>query len=294
MGLARSDAARGTGRRTIAQSMIRTVDQGCPWSSRGSGRLAVSEQSIDQARNRGWGRLLFRFGLFVAAILVGFGVVAAGLAVYHDREAGRILPGVSIAGVDVGGQTADEARAALTSRLAPLSTGGVSVRTSLGSTQIAFADVGRGPDLDTMVTAAVSAGRGGSWLDESIASIRLRLNPIDVPLQLTYDHDRAAALVSGFVDRMALSPVDASVVRGVTSFAVIPGVDGQTVDAAAATAAVDAAMRDPGTPAGTRLAIGLVPVAPALSNDAANDARAAAIRLTRELKVVSGSKSWTI
>jgi hypothetical protein len=48
-----------------------------------------------------------------------------------------------------------------------------------------------------MLADASQVGRGGSWLDETICRDPLRLEPATVPLVLTYDHDRAAAAISG-------------------------------------------------------------------------------------------------
>ena len=58
--------------------------------------------------------------------------VVGGLVAFHQSLAGRILPGVSAAGVDLGGLTTDEARAALNARYGALSEGGLVLRTGLG------------------------------------------------------------------------------------------------------------------------------------------------------------------
>jgi vancomycin resistance protein YoaR len=235
-----------------------------------------------------------RLVLFVVAVGIGLGVIVGALAMLHERELGRMLPGVSIAGVDVAGQTPDEARATVGARLASLSTGGVVIRTGLGDTSIAFADVGRGPDVDAMVADAVATGRGGSWIDETIASIRLRLHPVDVPLRLTYDHDRAAALVGAFVARMELSAIDARVLIGSSTFRVVPSVDGHRIDLAGALGAVDAAMREPTTAAGSRLPVAIENVQPALTTAAADAARVAGLQMATDIRVTAGARTWNI
>src|SRR6476646_9855680 len=163
--------------------------------------MAVSEGTLDNARTRHFWRPGRRFFLFVLTMALGAAAVAAGLVVLHERQIGRVLPGVSAAGVDIGGLTPDEARAALRTRLADLSAGSVIVRSGVGTTSIAFADVGRVPDIDAMLAEAASLGRGGSWLDETIAGLRLQMRPETVALRLGYDHDRAAAAVAAFADR---------------------------------------------------------------------------------------------
>jgi vancomycin resistance protein YoaR len=256
--------------------------------------MAVSEQSIEQVRGRSWPRIVLRLALFVVAVGVGFGLIAGGLAVLHERELGRILPGVSVAGVSVAGQTPDEARATVAGHLASLGTGGVLAWTSFGGTTIGFADVGRGADVDALVAEATTIGRGGSWLDESIASIRLRLHPVDVPIRLTYDHDRAAALIGAFGARIELSAINARVVTGTPTFGVVPSVDGHRLDIAGALAAVDRVMEDPATAAGTRLTVATERVAPALTTEGAEAARDAGLRLATDIRVTAGTKTWNI
>jgi len=256
--------------------------------------MAVSEQTMEQGRARSRLRPGRRFLVFVFTTLLGVAAVAGGLFLLHDRQAGKILPGISAAGVDLGGLTADEARAALAERLADISAGSVTVRSGLGSTAIAFADVGRVPDIDGMVADAMARGRGGSWLDETIAGLRLGARPETIALRLGYDHDRAAAAINAFADRMELNAINASVVLGTYSFAVIPSVDGQRLDATAAIAGVDALMRDPTARAGAVVAAPVVRVPPPLTSADAVQVKLAADRVSATLKVSVGKSTWEI
>ncbi len=256
--------------------------------------MAVSEEVLEQRRGIHIVRPGRRFVAFLIAAMLGAAAVVGGFVAFHESLAGRILPGISVAGVDLGGMTRDEARAALQTRYGPLSQGGLILRTGLGSTTIPFGAVGRGADIDAMLADATARGRGGTWLDETIAAIRLRLEPDTVPLVLTYDPARAAAAVNAFVDRMALRPVDASAIRTPNGFATIPSVDGRQVDTAAAISAVDGAMRDPATVAGAAVEAPSVHVTPKLTTEAADQARTAAQAMVGDLKVSAGSKTWTI
>jgi vancomycin resistance protein YoaR len=256
--------------------------------------MAVSEETLVLDRTRRWPRLARLFLLFVITAILGVAAVVGGLAVLHERQAGRILPGISAAGVDIGGLTPDEARLALEAGLADVSAGSVSIRSSVGATSIAFADVGRVPDVTAMVADAAALGRGGTWLDETVAGIRLQLRPEAIALRLGYDQDRAAAAVGGFVDRMTLNAIDASVVGGVSGFAVTRSVDGQRIDVAATTAALDAAMRDPETRAGAVIEAPIQRIAPALTTEQATEAKRAAARMAKVLKVSTGVSTWEI
>jgi vancomycin resistance protein YoaR len=256
--------------------------------------MAVSEDTLDRRRLIRVARPGRKFVAFVIATTLGIALVAGGVAAYHQTLVERILPGVSVAGVDVGGLAQADARTLLAERLRGLSDGGLTLRTSIGSTTIAFADVGRAPDFDAMVGEAYAVGHGGSWLDETAAGIRVRMQPQEVPLRLLYEHDRAAKAVADFAGRMALGSIDASVLPTVPGFRVIPGVDGSRVDVAEAMAAVDRAMADPATVTGSSVRAPVVRVSPAISTDSAQKARDAAQQMSGDLRLTSGKLHWVV
>jgi vancomycin resistance protein YoaR len=256
--------------------------------------MAVSEETLERRRSIRVVRPGRRFFAFVIATGLGVALVAGGVAAYHQTLVDRILPGVSVAGVDVGGLGPGDARALLADRLRGLSEGGLSLRTGIGSTTIAFADVGRTADIDAMVADAYAVGHGGTWVDETVAGLRLRVQPEVVSLRLNYDHDRAAAAVSAFTAKMALGAIDASVLETGPGFRVVPGVDGSRVDEAAAVAAVDRAMTDPATVTGANIAAPVVRVSPAISTESAQRAGDAAQLMSGDLRLTSGKFHWLV
>ena len=238
-------------------------------SPRGIRALAVSEEILEPRRGVRIAHPGRKLVAFVFAVILGVAAVVSGLVAFHESLAGRILPGVSAAGVDLAGLTTDEARAALTARYGALVRWRRwSFAPGSASTTIPFASVGRGADVDAMLAQAAQIGRGGTWLDETIAAIRLRLEPATVPLVLTYDHDRAAAAVVGLRRsndaraRRRPGRPDRERLRDAAR-----RVDGEGIDAAAAISAVDAAMRDPATAAGAAVTAPTTSVAPALTTD---------------------------
>ena len=256
--------------------------------------MAVTDETLQRRRAIRIPRPGRKFVAFVASTALGCALVVGAIAAYHGSLVDRIMPGVSVAGVGVGGLSADDARKALAEQLRGLSEGGITLRSSIGATTIGFADVGRAADIDAMVADALARGHGGTWLDETIAGIRLRLEPADVPLRLTYDHDRAATAVSAFAGRMALASLDASIVRAKSGFAVIPSIDGSRLDETAAMAEIDRLMRDPSTRAGARVEAPVTRVAPKLTTEDADQARLSAALIVGDLKLTSGKSSWTI
>jgi vancomycin resistance protein YoaR len=256
--------------------------------------MAVSEESMPRRRAIRVARPGRKFVAFVASLGLGIAAAFGGLAAYHQTLVDRILPGVSVAGVDVGGMTSSDAHAVLEERFRGLSEGGLLVRSGLGSTTIKFADVGRFADIDAMVAEAVAVGHGGTAVDETIAGLRLRLHPETIDLRLRYDHDRAAAAVTAYAARVRLGSIDASLVAAGAGFRVIPSIDGSGVDATATLAAVDRAMTDPTTVGGAGVDAPATRVEARISSEDAEQARTRAARMASDLRLVEGSSKWTI
>jgi len=256
--------------------------------------MAVSEETLDRRRAIRIARSGRKFVAFFIAAVLGVALVIGGLVAYHQTLVGRILPGVSVAGVNVGGLSPDAARALLADRFRGLAEGGLTIRTTIGSTTIAFADVGRSADIDAMLADANAVGHGGSWLNETTAGVRLRMQPQEIALRLRYDYARAAAAVAAFAGRMALGSIDATIVQTAPGFRVTPSVDGSRVDESAVMAAVDRAMADPATPSGATITAPIDRVSAAISTDRAQQAVAAAQLMSGDLRLTNGKLRWTI
>ena len=257
--------------------------------------MAVSEETLPRDRSLHVSRRARLLVGFVVAVALGGAIVLAAAFAYHGSLAGRILPGVSADGLDLGGLTPDGARAALSERYQDLSTGGVTIRSEIGTTSIAFAAVGRGADVEAMVAEASELGRGGTWFDETIAAIRTRFEPRSVPLRLTYDPSRAATALHAFAARTAIRAVNAVAVKTPSGFATLPSVDGRRLDEAPTVAALNAAMTDVATKDGAVVATELI-ATPATRTTADVDRarRAADAMAAANLKLRSGAKTWTL
>ncbi len=259
--------------------------------------MAVAEETLADGRA---GRLVrlsrpgIRLLAFVVAAAFGVALVVGGLVAFHESLAGRILPGISVGGVDVGSLTPAEARVALVDRLRPLGQGALTIRSSVGSTIVSFADLRREADVDAALATAAALGRGGSWLDETVAAIRLRLQPETIPLHARYDAAAAGTAVNAFADRMTLNAIDATVLTTTAGFVVIPSVDGARIDPAPLLAAIDVALRDPATPSSLVVDASVLSASPVFTTDRAAAMVASAQRMVGDLAVSGGGSKWTI
>ncbi len=235
---------------------------------------------------RALGRVLLGFGLGVLVVL-------AALLAFRQTYAERIVPGVLVGSADVGGLTREDARRVLADAYAGFADGRIVLRSGLGAAVIGYRDVGREADIDAMLAAAAAVGRGGSPLDEAIDGVRLALLPVSIAPVIRFDRARLDALLSGFVRRVEVSPVDAHVLAGLT-FPITPSVDGARLDLGTAAGRIEAALLDAGTGSEIALRLGSIAVAPGLSDAVARRARAVAERMSVDLVLTDGKVRWTI
>ena len=173
-------------------------------------------------------------GLLAALMLL----IAASLAV-GIMSADRVMPGVRVAGVDVGGLDRAAVEARLGSELPSLSTGSATVVVEEIEERISYRDLGRRYELAAMVDAAFSVARDGDPLTDGISRLRALVYPTTVaPVVHAYDEaamDRVAVTLS---ERAEVAPVDATIVRDGARFDVTAAIDGRTLDPADVRAAL--------------------------------------------------------
>jgi vancomycin resistance protein YoaR len=231
---------------------------------------------------------------FLLGALLGITFALVALVAFGQAYAGRILPGVQVGGVDIGGLTPADARLALVAAHDRLEDGAVTVRSGSGSVVISYAQVGRTVDYDTMIDRAAAVGRNGSRFTEAVAGLRLLARPESQPVLVRFDRDRLAKALAAFADRVYLRPLDAAVLATKTGYSTSRSVDGVQVDTSQVAPAIEAALLDPASPAAYAITADASRVAPAISDADANRARTAAERIAVDLVLARGSKTWKI
>ena len=231
---------------------------------------------------------------FVIGTLLGVLLVLGGLIAYGQVFADRILPGVTVGGVDVGGLTRTDARAALSAAMGRLEDGQVTVHSDSGWVVIPFTTVGRAVDYDAMLDGAAALGRDGTRFDEVMTGVRQSLRPVSMPPLLTFDRARLDAELAAFADRGYRQPQDAVVATTRKGFSLTPSVDGVRVDTSGVEPAIAALLMDPATPATYTLRAATGSVAPATSDADAQRALAAAKRIAQPIVLDGGPKTRKI
>jgi vancomycin resistance protein YoaR len=231
---------------------------------------------------------------FVLGTMLGIAVVLVGLVAYGQAYAGRILPGVRVGGVDVGGLTPSDARQALVTALGPLEAGKVTVGSWVGSVDIAYDQVGRKVDYDAMVDSAARVGRDGTRFAETVTGLRAMLEPVSMPPVLTVDRGRLDAALASYGRAVARGTLDASVVTTKKGYVIRHQIDGVQVDTTGVATEIEQALLDPATPPVWAMRADASRVEPATTDADAMRAQAMADQVAADLVLAKGSKSWKI
>lgn len=175
----------------------------------------------DEKRTRRWPRVL---GVVTALVVVLGGLYVGALWLWSDR----VPPGTSVAGVDVGGMTADQAVARLEDQLAPATSEPIAV--AVGETRTTLDPVAAGLQADLPATVEQVTGFG-------LEPVRL-WNQVfgggPVTPVTTVDRPALAATLAEVGDALAVPPVDGTVVFVDGAAESTPSAEGTSVDLAAA------------------------------------------------------------
>jgi vancomycin resistance protein YoaR len=258
--------------------------------------MTATTETLEVAEEPGRPSPWFRFALaaflgLATALLLGLGALFA----YDQIYAGKVLPGVSIGAVDLSGMTEEAARAELARAYGSLSEGRIVLTGPQGDVVIPYADVGRGPDIDALLEAALAVGRRGSPLDRMIADVRTAVRGVALEPAVTFDATEVASRVTALTDGLWIEPVDWTVKpdRSLT-FNVQPGSIGREADPTPIILALGATLDQLDAPAEITLDLGATSVEPDVTRTEAFSAKVAADRMASDIQLVVGDETLAI
>ena len=226
-------------------------------------------------------------------MLIGFGatlalglLVLVGMATAIGASAGaNVLRGVSVGGVPVGGLTRAQAAEHLAAQLPSLAAGKAVIRVADMEQRVAYADLGRGYDMDAMLDSALSVGRGGNPLTDGISRLRTLAHATALPVVVhAYDDEALASISASVAEAVSHPPVEGAVLRDGTAFTVRNSELGTVVDPETVSAALAAAVDSP-DPADVVVELSPATVAPIVDTEMAETAAAAATAMVDDLEL---------
>lgn len=220
----------------------------------------------------------------LVVLLVAAGVFEA------VATSGRVHPGVSVAGIDIGGLRPGSAKTVLETELPAVVERPVVVMHGDKEWAVTAEDVGLGFDFDATVERAMSVGR-----EEGLGFVTSRLGAwfsgVDVPASPTADRVRMDEVLARIAKSTDVAPVDASVDITGASASAVPGEDGRALDRRSLETRILVAMlasdRDVEAP------VGVAPMAVTLE-EAERAAQVANGMLDRPATVTHGDGTWKL
>jgi vancomycin resistance protein YoaR len=232
--------------------------------------------------------LAFIFGLG-AALALGAGVLFA----FERQYEGRILPGISVGGVDLSGMTPAAARDRLADAF-DVSTGSLVLSAGGHDIVIDYEDIDRRIDVDRLVDDAQSIGRSGSFIDRVVGNARTALRGVDLTPRVLLDDAELAERVGQAGRRVERNASSAAVVVTKATFTLRPGVDGRSADIEAALHEASTGLHQLDAPERLVVTIPTAIVEPTITTAEATEAIDAAELMARDIDVTVGDEVWTI
>lgn len=153
-------------------------------------------------------RLFASLSFFVAALLVGAGAVYA----YDSSRSDRIAEGITVSGVDVGGQTWGAARARIEQALLAPRQATITARYGSRRYKLTAAQANVEIDLNGSADRALARSREGNALTRTVRELAGDgVVRADVPVEVTHDEQATRRLVSRIASDLNQAAQDASV-----------------------------------------------------------------------------------
>ena len=255
--------------------------------------MAVSSVTEERPQRLRRMRILPRpFVLTTLAVLIVAALAILAALAFDASYTSRVLPGVSVAGVDASGLTAEE----LTARLKAVAVApeAIEIVTEGRSMMVASADLGRRVDVDGAVAAALAAGRVSGPLADLPERLGMLRDGRPIDLATSVDKSVLVAWAAERAKAVRVTPEDARISATVDGWVATRARDGKVLDEGALVAALEAVLVNRSA-ATARIEVPITIVAPATDNLDADLAIAAAGRMIQPLKVYfRDDASWTI
>jgi len=222
------------------------------------------------------------------AVLCGLLVLMLGIIALPMAMAGRILPGVRIAEVAVGGLSVADAAAKLAA------SDDVRAPTTLRAGDAAWElPAGAlGVDVERTVAAAYAVGRSGSRASRAAAILGTLARPVRAAYIVRFDRQAAERALAAVAADYDVPARDASIVVDGTTIRATEPADGRRVDAAEAVERLDAAARIGAWPV-AEVALRTEVVAPVVRDAHAAYEEARSL-LSGPVELVVDESSWTM
>jgi vancomycin resistance protein YoaR len=229
-------------------------------------------------------------------ILIGVGAIVAVLvlAILVDSVAyyNKVHSGISVSGIDLGGQTKKEAIASVTKLVDKAQNSPITLTAGSKTWTLMADEVGTSMDTEGAVKAAMAVSREKGFFGDLGTRWKLYFNKQDLPLNGTVDSAKMAGFVAGIAGQVDIMPVNAGLAIDKGKIKVIEGLNGQVVDQAGLSEKLSALLV---TLHSTTVEVPIVAKEPdvkAEDNQAAQ--KQAETMISGDVIISDGNKTWSI
>ncbi|MCP4537348.1 MAG: L,D-transpeptidase family protein [Chloroflexi bacterium] len=167
----------------------------------------------------------------IAFLCVGVSGIVFASGAFSQRYAGQIYPGVNVYGVDLGGQTVNEAADTLSSKFPDPTALPLTLRDGERIWNRSWADIGIRPDLLATARLAYQVGREGTAIQQHIAQLQAFSTGWPIPPILVLPNPaQATEALRALNTEMAVPPVNANLIIQPDGITPVPGQMGQELD----------------------------------------------------------------
>lgn len=188
-----------------------------------------------------------------ALVVVLAGAAAAAAWRYDEGRRDRLAEGIVIAGVDVGGLRAAEARAALEAKVAEPLRQPIGALYRNGQFVFSPTEADVATNLERMVDEALAASRRGNFLTRSFRDLTGGRLSQDLTLDVTYSSESVRRFVRSVARQVNREPREAKSSASFAGVRITRSENGVEVRRPPLVARLDAALRDPEAPRSFRL-----------------------------------------
>jgi vancomycin resistance protein YoaR len=241
----------------------------------------ASRRSSGSAVSRPWPKI-------AAAVVVV--VLVLAVAVDAFASAGRVHPGVTVAGVRVGRMTPSEATAALEKQLPAKSEATVTVVYGKKTWKVAPADIALSFDYPKLTAQAMAVGREGGFMRSVSRRFAAWFGKEHLPAPGIADPEKMKKTLDAVAETTDVPALDATVEVKGTSAEVKPSLDGVELKRAELSKAILAAY----TTDNRTIQASVQTARPKISNSAAEAAKGIAIKMmSSPVAVTYSGEKWT-
>ena len=256
-------------------------------SRRAAREQRLAEQGYESRRSSRANGARPWIGVAAAVVVV---VLVLAVAVDAFASAGRVHPGVTVAGVRVGGMTPSEATAALEKELPAKAAAPVTVVYGKKTWEVAPADIALTFDYPALVAQAMAVGREGGLLASVSQRTASWFGRMTLAAAGVADPERLEKELDTIAETTDVPPRDAAVEIDGTTATVKESADGIDLKREE----LSMAMLSAYTTENRTVAAPVQTARPKISNAAAESAKEVAVKMMSDpLTVTYAGKSWT-